>query len=44
DRFKAKGTGIGLSTVKKLLDKIGGHVEVDSRYGVGSTFTIYLKK
>lgn len=44
DRFNAKGTGIGLSTVKKLLDKIGGRIEVKSQPGEGSTFTIYLKK
>ncbi|NMH28758.1 GAF domain-containing sensor histidine kinase [Flavobacterium silvaticum] len=44
DRFKSQGTGIGLSSVKKLLDKIGGRIEVESEFGMGSTFRVYLNK
>ena len=39
-----KGTGIGLYTVKSLINKIGGTINVSSTVGKGSTFTITLNK
>lgn len=37
-----KGTGLGLSQVFGFAKQSGGDVEVDSRVGHGTTFTLYL--
>lgn len=37
-----RGHGLGLSITKALLDVLGGHIEIDSTKGEGSTFTINL--
>lgn len=44
DRFKSKGTGIGLSTVQKMVQRLNGKIELESEIGVGTKFKIYLKK
>jgi len=36
------GTGLGLSIVEEILGKHGGHLEIESQVGVGSTFSVYL--
>jgi signal transduction histidine kinase len=36
------GTGLGLSIVRVLVEMHGGHVEVSSTLGRGSTFSVYL--
>lgn len=38
-----EGSGVGLYMVKRIVDNAGGKIEVDSREGEGSTFTVYLK-
>lgn len=44
DRFNQTGTGIGLSTVQKMVQKLNGKIEIDSVIGEGTTFKIFLKK
>ena len=39
---KAPGTGIGLHMVKQIVENHGGRVTLDSKVGVGSTFTVTL--
>jgi signal transduction histidine kinase len=36
------GAGLGLAIVRAIAEAHGGHVELDSRSGVGSTFTIVI--
>lgn len=36
------GTGLGLSIAKKLIELMGGSIEVESERGVGTVFTILL--
>lgn len=37
-----KGTGLGMSIVKTLIDKMNGSIEVASTVGVGTSFTVTL--
>ncbi|MCZ4319578.1 GAF domain-containing sensor histidine kinase [Aequorivita viscosa] len=44
DRYGKKGNGIGLSTVKKLVNRLGGKIEVTSTLGEGTTVKFSVKK
>ena len=37
-----KGTGLGLSISYRIIQELGGHIDIDSQVGKGSTLTIKL--
>ena len=39
-----EGTGLGLAITKALVDMMGGKIVVQSKYGEGSKFTVYLNQ
>ena len=39
----ARGTGLGLAIVKKIVDMMGGTIEVESKLNIGTTMTIKMR-
>ena len=39
-----EGTGLGLAITKSLIEMMGGKIVVDSTYGKGSKFTVFIKQ
>jgi signal transduction histidine kinase len=44
DRFNKKGNGLGLHTVKLLVEKLQGSIHAESREGEGAVFIFSVKK
>ncbi len=44
DRFGIRGNGIGLATVKKLVEGLGGEITVESELNVSTTFRFTILK
>jgi signal transduction histidine kinase len=44
DRYNKKGTGIGLATVQRLVQRMDGNIKIESEPGLGCCFYISIEK
>jgi two-component system, LuxR family, sensor kinase FixL len=41
---KVRGSGVGLTFVKKIIERQGGKIWLESEVGVGTTFFFFIEK
>jgi two-component system, cell cycle sensor histidine kinase and response regulator CckA len=44
ERAGSRGAGLGLATVRRIVEEANGHIVVDSKLGQGTSITVYFQR